>query len=119
MARRKKSSPIGCLFIVALMLISAISSIVDAILEEEQSMADRALNQTMAALADPSSVAVTGNKAVGHFTDPRKSTPEPTFTNRYIPDDLLAGTPEEARYILYITKGSTTVNVPFSLKFAT
>lgn len=108
MAGASKKSNWGCLIIVIFLCISLVVSFITAIQEDMQKSTDKELNDTMSVLADPTSVPVTGDKAICYFTDLDK-TFDPTFSDRYVPEDYLASTPEEARYILYCSDGSTMV----------
>jgi preprotein translocase subunit SecG len=108
MARAKKNSNWGCLVIIIFLCISLVVSFITSIQEDMQNSKDKELNETMSVLADPTSVAVTGDKVICYYKDLSKQT-EGTFSDRYVPEDCLASTPEEARYILYCSKGATLV----------
>jgi len=62
---------------------------------------EKAYHETMSPLANPDSVAVEEGKAVTFEED--------RFSRLYIPGDLQAEAPEEARYILYCTDGEDMV----------
>lgn len=97
------------LLVLAVILAGILVLNGDKILNGIQEQADSAMNQTMAALANPTDVAINGNKAVTYYTNEGDKKSTPTFSDRYIPDELLASTPEEARYILYITRSAYIV----------
>ena len=94
--------------IIIFLCISLVVSFITAIQEDMQKSKDKELNETMSALTDPTSVPVTGDQAICYYKDLVKKT-EGTFSDRYVPEDYLASTPEEARYILYCSDGSTMV----------
>lgn len=108
MAGATKKSNWGCLVIIIFLCISLVVSFITSIQEDMQKSKDKELNETMSALTDPISVPVTGDKAICYYKDLDKKT-EGTFSDRYVPEDYLASTPEEARYILYCSDGSTMV----------
>lgn len=108
MAGATKKSNFGCLVIVVFLCISLVVSFITSIQEDMQIAQDKELNDTMSVLADPTSVAVTGDKVICYYKDLSKQT-EGTFSDRYVPEDYLASTPEEARYILYCSYGSSLV----------
>lgn len=108
MARYRKSNGFGCLFFIIIFLIFGVVSLINTIAEEQAAIDNRKYHNTMAALENPESVPVRGDKIVTYLTDLNKKT-DPMFSKEYIPDGYETNDPEEVRYILHCSKGASMV----------